>query len=102
MTLLEQFQVDFKDAEFVTTKEIYAWYTSAKKGSSPYTYRTSLYTLIINPLLIKGVITKSAKGLYRFTNVVAQQIESQDHQQEMDEWDLYIKGKMEDAHAHEK
>ncbi len=97
MTLQQQFEDTFKERDVITTKDIYNWYCSVKGGKSQVAYPTSIYGLVINPLLAKGIIIKITKGVYKlnhftFESKVLETIEEQ--QEEMDEWDLYIKQKL--------
>lgn len=102
MTLQERFTQDFKDMEYITTKDIFEWYTMAKRGDNPHTYRAAIYSLIINPLLMKGILKKMNKGVYslrvdckRSDKDLSEEVKGQE--QELDEFDKYIQQKIKEG-----
>lgn len=97
MTLQDKFIDYFNGVDYISTKEIFEWYTLVKSGDNPNTYRASIYALVINPLLMKGVLKKVEKGIYTLT----QSTECKDlteeavcQEQELDDFDKYIQEKI--------
>lgn len=90
MTLQESFIASFQDVQYITTKDIYEWYSTAKRGGSLHTYRSAIYALIIVPLMQKGLLIKLSKGLYTLDQS-ATRVEATSN----DEWETYIKSKLE-------
>ena len=99
MTLQERFTQDFKDMEYISTKDIFEWYTTVKRGDNPHTYRAAIYSLVINPLLMKGQLKKMGKGVYslrvdcKYVNKdLTEEVLCQE--QELDDFDRYIQEKI--------
>lgn len=99
MTLQERFAQDFKDMEYISTKDIFEWYTTVKRGDNPHTYRAAIYSLVINPLLMKGLLKKTSKGVYslrtdckHIDKDLSEEVEGQE--QELDDFDRYIQEKI--------
>jgi len=99
MTLQERFTQDFKDMEYISTKDIFEWYTMVKRGDNPHTYRAAIYSLVINPLLMKGLLKKMSKGVYSLridckhvNKDLTEEVLCQE--QELDDFDRYIQEKI--------
>lgn len=97
MTLQERFVQNFKDMEYISTKDIFIWYNIVKSGG-PSAYRASIYALIINPLLMKGILKKVGKGIYTLLDqpLVCKDLteEAICQEQELDDFDRYIQEKI--------
>jgi len=97
MTLQERFIEYFHGVEYISTKDIFKWYNIVKSGG-PSTYRASIYALIINPLLMKGILKKVEKGVYTLLNqpLVCKDLteEAICQEQELDDFDRYIQEKI--------
>lgn len=98
MTLQEKFTSYFQGVGYISTKEIFDWYTLVKSGDNPNTYRASIYALVINPLLMKGVLKKVEKGIYTLNqtaeckDLTEEEVSCQE--QELDDFDRYIQEKI--------
>lgn len=64
MTLKDQFILHFKNHEQITTKEILEWYKQVKRGTSGHTYHSTIYSIIINPLIDEGRLRQTNRGVY--------------------------------------
>jgi hypothetical protein len=65
--LQTKFLADFAEQELVTTKQVYDWYCSVKQNPNTLPHKSAVFSLLINPLLHCGALTKLASGLYRIT-----------------------------------
>ena len=69
------------------------WYASHKRGPAQ-AYATNVYTMIINPLLAEGLISKASVGLYYIYGAPAGvPAVVPTAPKELDEFDSYLKGK---------
>jgi hypothetical protein len=69
MKLKDKFLNDFLGSDLISTKDILEWYKENKKSNDEYTYHSTIYPLLINPLLSKGFLEKINKGFYKLTNI---------------------------------
>lgn len=88
--LQDLFISDFIDKNF-TAKEVYRWYCEVKSNPDRKPYRSEIYSLILDPLLHKGVIIKLTKGVYQVANQSEGVISTSSTG---DDWDSYIKSKL--------
>jgi hypothetical protein len=104
MNLTNKFLNAHSQGTILTTKDILKWYRENKKGDSDYTYHTTIYQLIINPLVKKGYLEKMDRGIYKInttnpltfqnTNFNDVRFIKEFNNEDLDEWDVYIKSKI--------
>jgi hypothetical protein len=64
MNLRKKFLLNHTTNHPLTTKEIIDWYQKVKKGSEHFQYST-VYQLIINPLIKENKLIKLDRGVYQ-------------------------------------
>lgn len=120
MTIQDQFLKQFNTNEKITTKDIYEWYTQVKGGQSSFTYYSSIFSVIINPLVRKGILKKVSKGVYEVSTLIPvptttnrntisnelidllsdieeEEVNEAKETEEFDEFDLYLQNRLKEV-----
>jgi hypothetical protein len=84
--LQSSFIKEFNNKTF-TTKEVYEWYKLNKLNPQRLPSRSEVYSIILNPLLHKGILLRLDVGYYSLSCESLQE-------KEEDEFDHYIKSKL--------
>lgn len=72
--LQQQFLSTFLDREVITTREIYEWYCEVKSNPENLAYRSAIHSLIINPLMHKGLLLKLSGGIYQINTEAVSEV----------------------------
>jgi hypothetical protein len=102
ISIQDQFLNAFAGRDEINTKEILEWYISIKRGVTNHAYYTSIFQLIINPLMRRDLLVKKSKGIYsiNFLNIIDENENENEHysnestEENLDDLDLYIKNKL--------